>query len=102
MKKFKQFLNFFNMFELNLNSRSYKSPLLRIFFSLLTVFIVLAIRFSITIENDAVNIISFFFILGIIILCILCFFIAAVECLQVGDNRKKDKERSESGYDKYK
>ncbi len=32
-------------------------------------------------------------ILIIMILSVLCLFIAAVECLQVGDNRKKDKER---------
>ena len=32
-------------------------------------------------------------ILAVMVLCILCFFIATVECLQVGDNRKKDKER---------
>jgi hypothetical protein len=29
---------------------------------------------------------------------ILCFFIASVECLQVGDNRRKDKERANDKY----
>ena len=98
MKRFRKFLSYFNMFELDLNARSYKSPLLRIFISLAVVFVILAVRLSITIENPTVNIISFLVMLAVIILCILCFFIAAVECLQVGDNKKKDIERANSKY----
>lgn len=98
MDKFKKFLSYFNFMELNLSSRSYKSGLIRIFVSLFIVFIVLAIRFSITISNDALNLFILFLILAVIVLCILCFFTAAVECLQVSDNRKKDKERQNSKY----
>ena len=98
MDKFKKFLNYFNFMELNLNARSYKSGFIRMFVSLFIIFIVFAIRLNVTITNDALNIILLFFILAIVILCVLCFFIAAVECLQVGDNRKKDKERQNSKY----
>ena len=91
--KFKKFINMFNMFELNLSQRSYKSPLLRIFGSLLVMLVVCTVRFSITIPNPIVNIAVSLPILIIMILSVLCLFIAAVECLQVGDNRKKDKER---------
>ncbi len=95
MNKFKQFLNMFNMFEMNLNARSYKSALIRIFASILIMFAVLAFRLNVNITNLVANIFLTIFLLAIMILCILCFFIAAVECLQVGDNRKKDKERKE-------
>ena len=98
MDKFKKFLSYFNFMELNLSSRSYKSGFIRMFVSILIMFVVLAIRFSITIENPALNIFLLFVILAVIVLCVLCFFIAAVECLQVGDNRKKDKERQNSKY----
>lgn len=98
MEKFKKFLNYFNMFEIDLTRRSYKSPLIRIFASLLVVFIILAIRLNITIANPVVNIVTLVIMLAIIILCILCFFIASVECLQVGDNKRKDKERANSKY----
>ena len=91
--KFKKFIHMFNMFELNLSQRSYKSPLLRIFGSLLVMLVVCTVRFSITIPNPIVNIAVSLPILIIMILSVLCLFIAAVECLQVGDNRKKDKER---------
>ena len=93
MNKFKKFLSYFNFMELNLSARSYKSGFIRMFVSLLVMFAVLMIRFSVTITNSALNIALLFVILAVIILCVLCFFTAAVECLQVGDNRKKDKER---------
>ena len=95
MKNFKKFLNFFNIFELDLSSRSYKSPLIRIFVSLLIMLAVCVFRLNVTITNLTVNIFLTIFLLLVMVLCILCFFIAAVECLQVGDNRKKDKERQE-------
>ena len=98
MDKFKKFLSYFNFMELNLSSRSYKSGFIRMFVSLLIMFTILAIRFSITISNTALNIFLLFVILAVIIMCVLCFFTAAVECLQVGDNRKKDKERQNSKY----
>lgn len=98
MDKFKKFLSYFNFMELNLSSRSYKSGFIRMFVSLLIMFTILAIRFSITINNAALNIFLLFVILAVIIMCVLCFFTAAVECLQVGDNRKKDKERQNSKY----
>lgn len=93
MKKGKKFFNMFNIFELNLSARSYKSAAIRIAASLLVLFIICAIRFSITISNPVFNILLTVLLLALMIMCILCFFIAAVECLQVGDNRKKDKER---------
>ncbi len=98
MKKIKQFLNMFNIFELNLNSRSYKSPLIRIFASLIVLLGVMAFRLNVTITNPTVNIFLTVFLLAVMVLCILCFFIASVECLQVGDNRKKDKEREKDKY----
>lgn len=98
MDKFKKFLSYFNFMELNLTARSYKSGFIRMFVSLLIMFTILAIRFSITISNTALNIFLLFVILAVIIMCVLCFFTAAVECLQVGDNRKKDKERQNSKY----
>lgn len=98
MNKFKKFLSYFNFMELNLSSRSYTSGLIRMFVSILIIFIVLAVRFSITISNDALNTFSLFVILAVIVMCVLCFFTASVECLQVSDNRKKDKERQNSKY----
>lgn len=95
MKKLKNFLNMFNIFELNLNSRSYKSGIIRIVVSLLIMLAVCALRLNITITNATLNIVISLILLAIIILCILCFFTASVECLQVGDNRKKDKEREQ-------
>ena len=89
----KGLFSYLNFFELNLSARSYKSALIRILVSLLIMFIVCVIRFNVTLSNPAVNIIVTLLMLAIMICCILCFFIAAVECLQVGDNRKKDKAR---------
>lgn len=93
MKKLKDFFRMFNIFELDLSSRSYKSPLIRIFVSLLILLGVLAFRLNVTITDLALNLILTVILLAVMVLCILCFFIASVECLQVGDNRKKDKER---------
>lgn len=93
MKNFKHFLNYFSIFELNLYQKSYKSPLIRIFASLAVMLLVCIIRLNISIENVVLNIISLLFIIAIMILAILCFFIAAVECLQVGHNKKIQKER---------
>lgn len=89
----RKFLSYFNMFEINLSSRSYKSGLIRIFCSALVMFLVCLFRFNVTITNVTVNIFLTIIILAIMVLSILCLFIAAVECLQVGDNRKKDKAR---------
>ena len=99
--KFRKFLDMFNIFELNLSQRSYKSPLFRIFGSLLTMLVVCTVRFSITIPNPVLNIAVSLPMLAIMILSILCLFIASVECLQVGDNRKKDKARMQE-QEKYK
>lgn len=94
MKKFKDFFRMFNIFELDLSARSYKSPMIRIFVSLFILLGVLAFRLNVTITNLPLNIFLTVFLLAIMVMCILCFFIASVECLQVGDNRKKDKERN--------
>ena len=93
MKKLKDFFRMFNIFELDLSARSYKSPLIRIFVSLLIIFLILAFRLNVTLTNPTVNILLSIFLLAIIVMCTLCFIIASVECLQVGDNKKKDKER---------
>lgn len=95
MKKIKQFFNMFNIFELNLNSRSYKSPMIRILVSLLVMFAVCAFRLNVTITDVTTNIFLTVLLLAVMVMCILCFFVASVECLQVGDNRKKDKEREQ-------
>ena len=89
----KKFLSYFNIFELNLYSRSYKSALIRIGASILTMLIVCLFRFSVTITNVALNIIVSLLVFAILVLAVLCFFVATVECLQVGDNIKKYKER---------
>lgn len=93
MNKFKKFLNYFSIFELNLYQKSYKSPLIRIFASLAVMLVICLIRLNISIENVVINIVSLLFIVFIMIMAILCFFIAAVECLQVGHNKKIQKER---------
>lgn len=90
----KKFLSYFNIFELNLYSRSYKSGLIRIGVSALTLFLALAIRFSITLTNPLVNLVVSLLVFAIVILSVLCFFVASVECLQVGDNIKKYNERN--------
>ena len=94
MSKLKNFFDMFNIFELNLSARSYKSGIIRIFVSLAIMLAICLFRFNITITNAAVNIIVSLLLLAMMILCILCFFVASVECLQVGDNRKKDRERN--------
>ena len=93
MNKFKKFLNYFSIFELNLYQKSYKSPLIRIFASLAVMLVICLIRLNISIDNVVINIVSLLFIVFIMIMAILCFFIAAVECLQVGHNKKIQKER---------
>lgn len=95
MKHLKSFLNMFNIFDPDLTLRSYKSPLLRIFGSIAVMAAVLIPRLCISIENLLVNVIVSFFVLAVMILSTLCLFVASVECLQVGDNRKKDKARAE-------
>jgi hypothetical protein len=94
----KEFLNYFNMFELNLTRRDYKSPLIRIFVSALVAMAVAVFRLNITLTNVAINAIVSLICIGIVVMSILCFFIASVECLQVGDNRKKDKARANDKY----
>ena len=94
----KKFLNYFNMFELDLTRRDSKSPLIRIFASALVAMAVALFRLNITLTNVAVNAIVSLICIGIVVMCILCLFIASVECLQVGDNRRKDKERANDKY----
>lgn len=94
----KKFLNYFNMFELDLTRRDYKSPLIRIFASALVAMAVALFRLNITLTNVAVNAVVSLICIGIVVMCILCLFIASVECLQVGDNRKKDKARANDKY----
>ncbi len=94
----KQFLQYFNFFDPNLTLRSYKSPVIRILVSALVMVGVCVFRLSVTLTNKAVNIIVSILCLAIMVLAVLCFFVAAVEALQVGENRRKDKERENSKY----
>lgn len=95
MNYFRKFIRMINLFELDLNSRSYKSAFIRMLVSLLVLLGISLLRVNITLTNPALNIILSFLMLAIMIICILIFFIAAVESLQVGNNRKKDKARGE-------
>lgn len=94
----KKFLRYFNFMEPDLTLRSYKSPIIRILVSALVMFIVCAFRFSITIPQVALNIIVSVLVFGLFILAFLCFAVASVEALQVSDNKRKDKERSNDKY----
>ncbi len=91
----KKFLKFFNIFELNLNEKSYKSPLIRIFASLAIMFAVCIFRLNITITSVALNIFLTVLLLAIMVMSILCFFIASVEALQVGENKRIAKAREQ-------
>ena len=94
----KKFLYYFNIFELDLTRREYKSPLIRIGLSSLVALLVCLFRVSITIKNPLPNVIISLLCIAIVVMSILCLFIAAVECLQVGDNRKRDKQRLKDKY----
>ncbi len=94
----KQFLQYFNFFDPNLTLRSYKSPIIRIIVSAIVMAALVIFRLSVTIQNMAINIIVSLLCLAIISLAVLCFFVAAVEALQVGENKRKDKERANSKY----
>ncbi len=94
----KKFLSYFNIFELNLTSRSYKSGIIRIIISILVMMAVCIFRFSVTLGDPTVNIIVSILCIAIMVLAVLCLFTASVECLQVGDNIKKYKERENDKY----
>ena len=94
----KEFLNYFNIFELNLTRRDYKSPIIRMVVSIALAMAVCLARLSVTITNTALNVIISLICIAVVVMSILCFFIASVECLQVGDNRKKDKARANDKY----
>ena len=94
----KKFLSYFNIFELNLTSTSYKSGLIRIIASVLVMMIVCIFRFSVTLSNPVVNIIVSLLVMAIMVLSVMCLFVASVECLQVGDNIKKCKARENDKY----
>lgn len=90
----KKFLSYFNLFDMNLDSRSYKSGLIRIVVSAIVMLAVCLIRLNLTITNPLINVPVSLLLIAIMVLSILCLFVAAAECLQVGDNKKKDKEKS--------
>jgi hypothetical protein len=87
----KKFLAYFNIFDLNLSSRSYKSGLIRIGVSAIAMLILSLFRLSITLTNPIINLIISILVIGGMVLSILCLFVAAVECLQVSENRKNNK-----------
>ena len=89
----KKFISYFNIFDLNLRSRSYKSGLIRIGVSAIAMLLLCILRLGITLENILINfLISFLVIVGMV-LAILCLFVAAADCLQVSENRKRDREK---------
>ena len=89
----KKILSYFNIFDLNLSSRSYKSGLIRIVVSAIAMLVLCLFRLGITLDNVLINFaVSFFVIVGMV-LAILCLFVAAAECLQVSENRKRDREK---------
>ena len=87
----KKFLAYFNIFDLNLSSKSYKSGLIRIGVSAIAMLILSLFRLSITLTNPIINLIISILVIGGMVLSILCLFVAAVECLQVSENRKNNK-----------
>jgi hypothetical protein len=87
----KKFLAYFNIFDLNLSSRSYKSGRIRIGVSAIAMLILSLFRLSITLTNPIINLIISILVIGGMVLSILCLFVAAVECLQVSENRKNNK-----------
>ena len=87
----KKFLAYFNIFDLNLSSRSYKSGLIRIGVSAIAMLILSLFRLSITLTNPIINLIVSILVIAGMVLSILCLFVAAVECLQVSENRKNNK-----------
>lgn len=89
----KKFMKYFNIFELDLHSKSYKSAIIRITVSLIIMLATCLFRFNVTISNAILNIVSGIVLLAVTVLSILCLFVAAVECLQIADNRKNDKNR---------
>lgn len=89
----KKFLGYFNFWKLDLYSKSYKSGIIRIFGSALVMLIVMLVRTNLTITNIPLNIFVLLISIAVMIMATLCFFVAAAECLQVGENRRKDKEK---------
>lgn len=89
----KEFLKLFSVFDINLNRTSYKSPLIRVIVSLIIMFGTVIFRLNVTIKNPILNIVLAIILLAVVVLSVLCFFVAAVECLQVSDNRKNMKKR---------
>ena len=94
----RKFLRYFNIFELDLTVKSYKSPAIRIASSILAMLVVCLLRFNVTIKNPTLNILISLLVLVILIMSILCLFIASVECLQVGQNKKIAKARENDKY----
>ena len=93
MKAFRKFIRMINLFDIDLSGRSYTSPRIRIFISLPLRVGIGVLRLAITIKDPTLNIVLSLLMLAVMAICTLIFFIAMVECLQVGHNRKIDKER---------
>lgn len=89
----KNFLSYFNILELNLSSRSYKSGIIRIFISATVMLLLCVFRLSVTITNPVINLFVSILVIGGMVLSILCLFVAAAECLQVGENRRRDRNK---------
>ena len=89
----KKFLSYFNIFDLNLSSRSYKSGLIRIGVSAIIMLLLCIFRLSLTLSDGFINLIVSLFVIGGMVLSILCLFVASAECLQVSENLKRDREK---------
>ena len=92
MQVMKKFLSYINIFSLDLNSRSYKSGLIRIFLSSAVMIAACLIRFNLTLSDPLINLLVSLPTIAIIILSILCLFVGAAECLQVSENLKRDRK----------
>ncbi len=82
-----------SLFELNLYRKSFKVPLMKIIGSALVLLIVSVFRLSVTITNLPLNLFVSFICIALVIMAILCLFIAAVEALQVSQNKKNMRDK---------
>jgi len=88
----KKILSYFNIFELNLSAKSYKSGLIRIFVSAAVMLLLCLFRLNVTLTNPLTNLLVSLLVIAGMILSVLCLFVAAVECLQVSENIKRDRK----------
>lgn len=81
------------LFDLNLYYTSFKIPVIKLVVSALTMLVICILRLSFTITNKALNLTISIAAIVVVIASIMCFFVAAVEALQVSENKKNMKKR---------